>query len=156
MQDRTIGIILTLKNIYSKGYKDDKDYKEELFKFLCDYSMTDYEWMKGNLPADWKDSMIHKNLIDAFCDYIGTADNPKEELIKFFSYRYGSEQPKDESYSIIMIFVLSDVIRTFNLSDKEHGSKFVNGFRYFKYKDLELTLNSNSTYTEIIKENNNG
>jgi len=153
MQDKTIGIILTLKNAYSKGCKDDKEYKEELFKFLCDYTKIDYEWIKGNLPADWKDTTIHKSLIDAFCDYIGTADDPKKELTKFFSNRYG---PKDESYSIMMVFILSDVISIFNLSDKEHGSKFVNGFRYFKYKDLELTLNSNSTYTEIIKEDSNG
>ena len=134
LQDKTIGIILTLKNSYS----NDNDYKEELLKFLCDFTITDYNYI-SKLDEKIKYNIILENLTKAFANYIGNANDSEYELIKFFSYKYDTKDTIDDVEAIRRIFVES---RVYDFTDLEKGVLFINGFRNFEFKNLKLDLNS--------------
>ena len=134
MQDKTIGIIMVLKTTYGTM----KDYKEEVLKFLCDYSKTDYDYM-SKLDDKVKYNYTIHHFIQAFVDYIGSADDPKTEVSKFFGFKYNADQSVDDIEAIIKVFIQSLVIHK---SDSNDEVEYVNGFRDFKYKDLELSLDT--------------
>lgn len=138
MTDKTIGIILTLKTTYGTT----NDYKKELLKFLCNYSLLDYDLYTIELNDDERYSFLINNLIQAFTDFIEVADNPRNILDQFFSYKYNSMNNNNDMDAIISVFLNVQVIAVYNPKDIKNGSKYVNGFRDFKYKDLELSLDT--------------
>ena len=142
-----------------------KDYKEEVLKFLCDYSKTDYDYM-SKLDDKVKYNYTIHHFIQAFVDYIGSADDPKTEVSKFLGFKYNADQSVDDIEAIIKVFIQSLVIHK---SDSNGKVKYVNGFRDFEYKNIKLTLipnssnnnatlyiNPNKTHLPPIMGDNNG
>ena len=107
MTDRTLGLIYTIKN--ENGYSD-----IPINKFLMDYYNTDCPYSRSEIDQ----------ILRAVCiDYIETADDPIQEIRRYFNGNLYSHVDTSEHDRMIYFLLFTQV---------KSDEKYINGFREMK------------------------
>ena len=107
MTDRTLGLIHIIK--HENGYSD-----IPINKFLMDYYDTDYPYSRSEIDK----------ILRAVCvDYIETADNPIQEMRRYFNGEVFSYVDVSEHERMIQ-FLMSTQVKS--------DENYINGFREMK------------------------